>query len=314
MYYPYFRGKQYELIAIRESAKYFSGCNAVPIIEPVKESLSGLGKALAALVEEKAEFILIVNPKNGDMKSGATGALIEKIVNGQLKGYKNYSQGFIVDAKTDIGKAAAFVDGNRGNNLSIVHRDFTNVNDLKNLSEENENITAHVFIDGSVGKLYQGKFKREGVKRILIRDGFKKKKNADYPPDEHFSDLHVTFKDEGMDGFGDFLIVGDEYSETGGPAYAVAIHLTYLDSDSDMRIKHFISDRKDTPVDPAGKFLEALGKLKEAVDDGGSVIKKTESCQELLGLHERSHFPGLGYVKKLSMKHHIEILCDFCSS
>ena len=30
-----------------------------------------------------------------------------------------------------------------------------------------------------------------------------------------------------MDGFGDFLIVGDDYSDTGGPAYAVAIHLTF---------------------------------------------------------------------------------------
>ena len=25
------------------------------------------------------------------------------------------------------------------------------------------------------------------------------------------------------------------------------------------------------------------------------------------------HFPGLGYVKKLSMKHHIETLADFFS-
>jgi hypothetical protein len=33
-----------------------------------------------------------------------------------------------------------------------------------------------------------------------------------------------------MDGFGDFLIVGDDYSESGGPAYAIAIHLTFITS------------------------------------------------------------------------------------
>ena len=34
-----------------------------------------------------------------------------------------------------------------------------------------------------------------------------------------------------MDGFGDFLIVGEDYSEAGGPACAVAIHLTFIDPD-----------------------------------------------------------------------------------
>src|SRR3546814_6797061 len=77
---------------------------------------------------------------------------------------------------------------------------------------------------------------------------------------EEFSDLHVTYGDHGMAGFGDFLIVGDVYSEGGGPAYAVAIHLTFIDPDKDdvMYIYHFVSDTKDTPTDPAGKFAQAL--------------------------------------------------------
>ena len=66
-----------------------------------------------------------------------------------------------------------------------------------------------------------------------------------------------------MSGFGDFLIVGDEYSESGGPAYTIAIHLTYIDFDQDeaMHVRHFLSDRQDTPKDPGGKFSEALTKL-----------------------------------------------------
>ena len=74
-------------------------------------------------------------------------------------------------------------------------------------------------------------------------------RNRDYEPLEKFSDLHVTFEDEGMDGFGDFLIVGDDFSESGGPAYAIAIHLTFIDPDKEdeMWIHHFLSDRQDTP-------------------------------------------------------------------
>ena len=35
------------------------------------------------------------------------------------------------------------------------------------------------------------------------------------------------------------MIVGDDYMESGGPAYAVAIHLTYLNKEGDMFIRHF---------------------------------------------------------------------------
>jgi hypothetical protein len=140
--------------------------------------------------------------------------------------------------------------------------------------------------------------------------------NREYPDVEFFSDLHATYSDEGMDGFGDFLIVGNEYSETGGPAYAVAIHLTFIDSnkDNEMHIYHFKSLRQDDPKDPAGKFAEALEKLVDAVQKDNTQISKTSAVEEFLRLHQKGHFPGLGYVKKLSMKHHIETLAEYFNS
>jgi hypothetical protein len=116
-----------------------------------------------------------------------------------------------------------------------------------------------------------------------------------------------------MDGFGDFLIVGDDYSESGGPAYAIAIHLTFIDPDQDdaMRIYHFISNRQDTPQDPAGKFAEALDKMIATLNQPGSRVLETTAVKEFRELHKRGHFPGLGYIKKLSMNHHIETLADY---
>ena len=113
-----------------------------------------------------------------------------------------------------------------------------------------------------------------------------------------------------MTGFGDFLIAGDVYSESGGPAYAVAIHLTFIDPDKDdvMYVYHFISDTNDTPTDPAGKFAQALEKLIAKLDSDNSHILETEAIKEFRSLHAKGHFPGLGYIKKLSMKHHIETL------
>ncbi len=66
MYYPYFRGKQFELIAIRETAETMAQAGFIPIIEPVKETLNGLEKTLKAICEAKGKAIVIVNPSYGD--------------------------------------------------------------------------------------------------------------------------------------------------------------------------------------------------------------------------------------------------------
>ncbi len=66
MYFPYFRGKQYELIAVRDNADLIAASQFVPIIEPVKRSLAGLQRALDALRDANASAVLIVNPHYGD--------------------------------------------------------------------------------------------------------------------------------------------------------------------------------------------------------------------------------------------------------
>ena len=91
----------------------------------------------------------------------------------------------------------------------------------------------------------------------------------------------------------------------------MAIHVTYLDEEDDMFIKHYVSDRTSSPVDPGGKFLEALNKLVDDLKDVDSMIFKSNAIDEFEALHARSHFPGLGYVKKLSMQHHLELMAKY---
>ena len=78
-----------------------------------------------------------------------------------------------------------------------------------------------------------------------------------------------------------------------------------------MFIYHFKSDTNDAPTDPAGKFSEALNKLISALNSGNSHILETSAVHEFRELHARGHFPGLGYVKKLSIKHHLETLATY---
>lgn len=82
IYYPYCRGKQFELIAIRESANLLARSNFEPIIEPVKESLSGLDRALKSVIEADGRATVIVNPYHGDHSED--GVNIQALLNTQF--------------------------------------------------------------------------------------------------------------------------------------------------------------------------------------------------------------------------------------
>jgi len=311
MYYPYLRGKQFELILLRDNSDIILG-NAHPIIEPVRKDFKSLERALDILSKKEIQYTLIINPITGE--SPVPKESILNFTNNTSIDLAPVSLGYILDADSNIDELVELLNEYHDKNFSIIHYGYPNSRIIAEKISVFSNIRRHIFIDGYAGKLYQRHLKKDDIARILIRDGFKaQRKNALYPESEHFSDLHITYPDEGMDGFGDYLTVGDDYSETGGPAYAVAIHLTYLNVEDDIFIYHFVSDRTDSPTDPGGKFLEALEKLIKKGEEDGSQIFKSKAYNEFKVLYEKQHYPGLGYVKKLSMQHHVELIINFLS-
>ena len=311
MYNPYFRGKQFDLLTIREMAPRLSEAGFRPIIEPVRDVLGGLNKSLDAVVEAEGSAVVIVNPHHGDLSG--SGEQLSDLLKEKFLDRPRISAGILLKPGTGTAAALKCFEQHSSHSPVFIHAGF---GEAKALSEGLGKITkeqCHVFFEQYCGKLYLKHFK--GGHRVLLRDGFETKRNRDYAdaPLEKFSDLHITFEDEGMDGFGDFLIVGDKFSESGGPAYAIAIHLTFIDPDKEdeMWIHHFLSERQDTPKDPAGKFAEALAKMMKVLNRPNSKILETAAVQEFRKLHNEGHFPGLGHVKKLSMNHHIETLAHY---
>jgi hypothetical protein len=309
MYHPYFRGKQYELITIRETAELMAASGFAPIIEPVKESLNGLERTLKAVCEANGRAVVIVNPQHGDLAEDGEG--IGTLLNGHFRDKPSIEVGILLKEDTSLDEVKSYITRHKQAPIVFVHAGFTDAPALVAAIGDRARTGRHVFFDLKSGKLYRRHF--ASAQRVLLRDGFEKRRNADHPPLELFSDLHITYVDEGMNGFGDFLIVGDEFSESGGPAYAVAIHLTFIDPDKEkqMYIYHFVSRRKDTPTDPAGKFAEALDEMMKRLRAPNCKIFGSTAVEEFKQLHVKRHFPGLGYVKKLSMKHHIETLANF---
>lgn len=309
MYHPYFRGKQFELLALRESASVLADSSFVPIIEPVRATLTGLERALEAIGDAGGRAIVVINPRHGDFKTD--GADISAFLEEKYRGNDAISTGVLLLNTTTPSEAIRLIGAHAGHQLALIHCGFTEPKPVAAAVGEGMREITNVFIEDQTNMLYRRHFSL-GT-RVLVRDGFKQKKNADYGEIDSFSDLHVTYPDLGMDGYGDFLTVGDRFTEGGGPAYAVAIHLTYIDPGNDdaMFVYHFVSDTNDTPTDPAGKFAQALQKLIDRLDGGDSKLVETTAVEELRRLHDVGHFPGLGYIKKLSIRHHIETLAEY---
>jgi hypothetical protein len=307
MYYPYFRGKQFDLLTIRDCAGLMAEAGFTPIVEPVKEGLNGLRRAIDAVNIAGGQLILIVNPANGEHTHDP--AALAAFMHDELNGHANIHPGVLLTEDLPVADVMALCNGYAGRQITLIHNGFTDARALADQLDQAAFELRHVFIGDN--RLYRRHFK--GEQRILIRDGFERRANRKHPEYERFSDLHVTFEEEGMTGFGDFLIVGDDYSDTGGPAYSVAIHLTCIDpsKDDEMFIHHFKSIRYETPTDPAGKFAEALEKLAAEVNSEHTNVRRTKAVEEFLALHASAHFPGLGFAKKLSMNHHIETLAAF---
>lgn len=85
MYFPYLRGRQFELLALRElTLKKLLSSKVIPVVEPVKLSPTLL-KTMEVFVENKKELGIIWNPAVGtfesDMKSDENDSNREKFFN-----------------------------------------------------------------------------------------------------------------------------------------------------------------------------------------------------------------------------------------
>lgn len=306
MYLPYLRGKQFELIALRENVALLSKNkgNISPIIEPVKSATSTLERALRELALKDINFNIILNPAVGDLCTNTD--LILNALRSSLNGYGNYQIAFLINSDQSwrqldvILKKVDFEhDG-----ITIIHN--CQFNDIDDKIARIANVKYHV-VNYNTTRRYHRSFPT-GTK-ISLDDYFKSQvKNADYSKniDEAYTDEHLYYSDEGFDGFSDYLTLGVAYQEGGFLPYAVAIHLTYPEAVSGaIRIRHFVCDSVDDNSDVPGKFREALEKLITWVRREGLT---SNAIQEFEELYDSGHFPGLGVVKKLSIKHHIELV------
>lgn len=297
MYFPYFRGRQYELLALKELATKKLITNAVhPVIEPVK-LIPALNSSLTAFNSSNLSIGLILNPNVGDLTDEPE--TINKLLD-RLNTNPVIIPSVLLNESTEVVlQRLSQKDIPESNTLTVLdNRDYLN--------------TYHALFDSNPPQYTlcpdERQIRRASHNKVLFEDKFKKQsRNADYPEDEFFSDDHLYYMDDNYLGFGDYSIVGNEYIESGFAPYAVAIHIVYFANDNSLRIRHFISDSNDDISDVAGKFYEAVTKLY-AWYIKGQTRQLTTGLQILLDHYNNRTYPGLPTLKKLSIMHHLELM------
>lgn len=310
MYFPYLRGKQFELIALRELSVFMSSKRdkISPVIEPVKDS-STLKSTLKELAEKNINFNFIINPRVGHFKNSFSELL--GILKENLNDYANFQISIIVDKITQQGiqellEFTSRIDINH-NGYTLIHIQEIEKDSIEELNS-NLNIKYNLIYFEKTSRRYYREF--DQPTRVSLDDYFRKlDRNADYlqVPVSDFSEEYKFYSDDNFVGFSDFLTIGDIYSESGFLPRAVAIHLSYIESDK-IRVRHFTSDSNQDSSDIGGKFAEALQKLVDWCNTEN--ITETEGITMFKDLHQRGHFPGLGSIKKISTINHIELVAN----
>lgn len=302
MYYPYLRGRQFELIALREYASSLRDNNYVtPIIEPVKKTFNSMRLALPKLIEGRVKFALIMNPNVGEIKGPAEvieglGDLLEDITK-WIPAFivtNNYSEVDELIELLNYKNVMIFCSGQSDAN-NVDFKKLVSSDNVKYVVSE-ENRTLKRFIND------------KGKELIRLDDNFKgEKRNSDYLnlDEEKFSEEHFYYLEDNYKGFSDYTTLVSEFIEGGGAPYAVAIHLTYEKSKQEIWIRHFTSVSNFDRANIQGKFSQAANKAVKFLDEKEI---HTEASEELRTYVSEAKYPGLGMVKKIAIKHHLQLL------
>ena len=308
MYFQYLRGKQYELLALRDFAiGNRSKEKVVPIIEPVKQQFGGLNTAISTMLDSGLQFAMILNPKDGDFKHPN----VNNDILGNLTSLACTHDGWIPAYiyKRNVNVLLNHIDQNNLQQVMIILPNGADVND-EGLMDFLRNERVSYVVNGNNGnRSTRTRLLRLNKQIISLEDRFKSKpRNADYadPDDEFFSDDFAYYNTDGLYGFSDYTSLPKDFIEGGMMPYAIAIHLTYQKADDQIFVHHFVSDNNFDQSNVRGKFHEAAIKIAPFYSNG---IAHTTAVDELIEkASQEDGYPGLGYIKKLSILNHLELI------
>lgn len=307
MYFPYLRARQFELITLRELVSEGVLSKITPVLEPVKEGFNNLNLAHKVFQENDFKPYLIVNPFEGEITGDREIFLdyISELDNPKFQVAFHYSD--------NLDYINSSIEKYNLNNCLIVCLDnFSDEEMFKTLCSH-QNVSHIMLLEPHKYRTLDRFIKSLGKFYIRLDDVFEKQqRNADFLDisAHKLTEEHLYYSEDNYQGFADFTILPSEYIDGGSTPRAVVIHLTYLNAlfENQIWIRHFTSTSNDSIANVQGKFAQAAQKALEFCDQ---LPLNNSATNELKRYYNDMKYPGLGTVKKISLKNHLLIVSNF---
>lgn len=313
MYYPYLRGRQFELLALRgllDSNDFLSYVR--PVIEPVRKDFGSLRLARKEFARASFNPYLIVNPSVGELAQ-APGAVAD-FLGDSPEGTCAYKPAFICNNWL-LGHLD-WVEKFRGALLICVDSGVPD-NEIISLAQADAISEVMLFEPDGHRALKMG-IQNCGVPIVRLDNRFSaEQRNADYLsiPPEKFSEELSFFTNDRYAGYSDFTLLPMQFSDGGFLPRAVVIHWSFLKQSSmgvtEIWMAHYTSTSNYSTTNVAGKFMEAAEKLLTSAEK--PCFSENQALKELDTYYRSNRYPGLGVLKKLTVQNHILINAEFLS-
>lgn len=315
MYYPYLRGKQFEFLALRALSGELDDVQRKkvrPIIEPVKKGSDAQTlSALAAMLNSGIEFALILNPQCGAFDNCREIYFPEEVKTKLSEGGK-WLPAFLLTG--DV----AWLD-NEVNRL-LADNGFDEMLVILPKNEEvakwdtilSRTVVKTIVCTDADSRSTLRQIRRYGKEIVRLDDCFQmEQRNKDFrgKEDQRFNDNVAFYAEEEFSGFGDYTTLPGSYIKGGMLPWVVAIHMTYNRNAEEVWIHHFLSETNDNGTENIqGKFQEAAEQVKLFFEQQYPQ-DMTPAVDKLHNYVVEGHYPGLGTLKKISIEHHITLMC-----
>jgi hypothetical protein len=306
MYFPYLRGKQFEMEALLgvPMAVYQ---NTLPIVEPVNTSSD---RFYLRMAQQGRPLALIMNPQHPQRGRMAISVVQAGLVNGPLRTHTSLTLGFIIDQNSSLTDLQTFLTSNPSNSKIVIFRYNPIPALLANISSiiSSHPVTYLVFDDNKTSSRTRGAFSWHHS-LVLITDGFQRQeRNSDYPPFSFFDSNALNYRADGFVGIGDYLSIGDHFQDGGSLPKVVTLHYT-IPTSSGIEMHHFSSTVNASVQGLVGpKFGEACAALVSSMSVASALT--SSGTLKYQDWDARNHNPRLGEAKQASLQHHIEVLSN----
>lgn len=295
-YYPYFRGRMYDLLALKVLCEADQlGPHVIPIIEPVRDSKE-LQQTVQTLLRAEQPFSVLANPQVSVY--GLNSTKLHPLPD--LTTVPFFHPGAILAADF----SSSFLETHDEQQSLLIAPNYP-------LLHAYQATTVLKDVDAVLIPDEARLHALVGARAVLLSDPLTFPPHvADYQnlQDEYFAPAYWAHDPVNTQGFSDYSMVGRPYFDKGMPSRAIALHIIYVTVSGELRIHHFVSDSNETMRGQQRKFFEALAKLTAWAPAHLTGLNRTPALTALLDYANGTKFPGLGTVKKLSLMHHFQLM------